>query len=226
MKSRWVALVLSVVAGVALFAAPATAAPAPPVVRCTFTPTPDNPAARPVVRPLPFALTRGTIDVTFRFNYGPVTMRLNSGGAAPCAVANMASLVLQHFYDRSQCWRLSNSARLGVLQCGDIYEVEKGGPGYKFPDEVTGAETYPRGTVAMGNQGPGTNGSEFFIVHSFAHIPAQYSVLGTVVSGMSALDRMVADGIIPTDPNGPLDGAPKHPVKIERASFGSAASSE
>ncbi|HEY2057242.1 MAG TPA: peptidylprolyl isomerase [Amycolatopsis sp.] len=220
MKSRWVALILSVVAGVALFAAPASAVPAPPVVRCTFTPTPDNPAARPVVRPLPFALTRGTIDVTFRFNYGPVTMRLNSGGAAPCAVANMASLVLQHFYDRSQCWRLSNSSRLGVLQCGDIYEVEKGGPGYKFPDEVTGAETYPRGTVAMGNQGPGTNGSEFFIVHSFAHIPAQYSVLGTVVSGMSALDRMVADGIIPTDPNGPLDGAPKHPVKIERASFG------
>lgn len=220
MKSRWVALVLSVVAGVALFAAPATAAPAPALTRCTFTPTPDNPAARPVLRPLPFALTRGTVDVTFRFNYGPVTMRLNSGGAAPCAVANMVSLVLQRFYDRSQCWRLSNSARLGVLQCGDIYEVEKGGPGYKFPDEVTGAETYPRGTVAMGNQGPGTNGSEFFIVHSFAHIPAQYSVLGTVVSGMSALDRMVADGIIPTDPNGPLDGAPKHPVKIERASIG------
>ncbi|MGH8917457.1 MAG: peptidylprolyl isomerase, partial [Actinomycetes bacterium] len=74
MKSRWVALVLLVVAGVALFAAPASAAPAPPLVRCAFTPTPDNPAARPVVRPLPFALTRGTIDVTFRFNYGPVTL--------------------------------------------------------------------------------------------------------------------------------------------------------
>ncbi|WP_406642589.1 peptidylprolyl isomerase [Amycolatopsis sp. WGS_07] len=223
MKPRWAALAAAVIAGLSpCTAAPASAAsPAkPPVVKCTFTPTPENPAARPVLRPLPFAPTRGTIDVTFHYNYGPVTVRLNSGGAAPCAVANMASLVLQHFYDRSQCWRLSNSARLGVLQCGDIYEVEKGGPGYKFPDEVTGAETYERGTVAMGNQGPGTNGSEFFIVHSFAHIPANYSVLGKVVRGMEALDRMVADGIIPTDPNGPLDGAPKHPVKIRSVSFG------
>ncbi|MEV4602485.1 peptidylprolyl isomerase [Amycolatopsis sp. NPDC049253] len=221
MTSRWVALVLSVVAGVALFAPPATAASAAvPVVRCTFTPTPDNPAARPVLRPLPLALTRGTVDVTFHFNYGPVTVRLDRAGAAPCAVANMVSLVLQHFYDRSQCWRLSDSERLGVLQCGDLYEVEKGGPGYQFPDEVSGAETYERGTIAMGNQGPGTNGSEFFIVHSFAHIPAQYSVLGKVVRGMDAIDRMVKDGIIPTDPNGPLDGAPKHPVKIATASFG------
>ncbi|MFD2469737.1 peptidylprolyl isomerase [Amycolatopsis silviterrae] len=223
MKPRWAALAAAVIAGLSLCtAAPASAAPSakPPVVKCTFTPTPENPAARPVLRPLPFAPTRGTIDVTFHYNYGPVTVRLNSGGAAPCAVANMASLVLQHFYDRSQCWRLSNSARLGVLQCGDIYEVEKGGPGYKFPDEVTGAETYERGTVAMGNQGPGTNGSEFFIVHSFAHIPANYSVLGKVVRGMEALDRMVADGIVPTDPNGPLDGAPKHPVKIRSVSFG------
>ncbi|MGW4484395.1 peptidylprolyl isomerase [Amycolatopsis sp. NPDC004368] len=225
MKSRWVALVLSVVAGLALFAGPATAASAAvsaaaPVVGCTFTPTPDNPAARPVLRPLPFALTRGTVDVTFHFNYGPVTVRLNRAGAAPCAVANMVSLVLQHFYDRSQCWRLSDSERLGVLQCGDLYEVEKGGPGYKFPDEVSGAETYDRGTIAMGNQGPGTNGSEFFIVHSFAHIPAQYSVLGKVVRGMGVIDRMVADGIVPTDPDGPLDGAPKNPVKIGSASFG------
>jgi peptidyl-prolyl cis-trans isomerase B (cyclophilin B) len=190
------------------------------VVRCTFTPTPDNPAARPVVRPLPFALTRGTVDVTFWFNYGPVTVRLNRAGAAPCAVHNMVSLVLQRFYDHSQCWRLTNSSRLGVLQCGDIYEVEKGGPGYKFPDEFSGTETYPRGTVAMGNQGPETNGSEFFVVHSFAHISPKYSVLGQVIRGMSALDRMVADGIIPTDPNGPLDGAPAKPVKIQRATLG------
>ncbi|WP_116200068.1 peptidylprolyl isomerase [Amycolatopsis circi] len=222
MKPRWAALAAAVIAGLSLCtAAPASAAPAvkPPVVKCTFTPTPENPAARPVLRPLPFALTRGTIDVTFHYNYGPVTVRLNAGGAAPCAVANMASLVLQHFYDRSQCWRLTNSARLGVLQCGDLYEVEKGGPGYKFPDEVTGAETYERGTVAMGNQGPGTNGSEFFIVHSFAHIPANYSVLGHVVRGMDVLDRIVAAGIIPSE-RGPLDGLPAKPVKIERVTFG------
>ena len=57
-------------------------------------------------------------------------------------------------------------------------------------------------------------------MHSSANIPAQYFVMGRAVRGMSAIDRMVADGIIPTDPNGPLDGAPAHPVKIQRATVG------
>ncbi|ANN19209.1 peptidylprolyl isomerase [Amycolatopsis orientalis] len=224
MKLRWgVTAVVSALAAVLLpgvaNAAPTSSASLP-IVRCEFTPTPENPAARPVLRPLPFAFTRGTVDVTFRFNYGPVTVRLNRAGAAPCAVHNLASLALQRFYDHSQCWRLTNSARLGVLQCGDIYEAEKGGPGYKFADEVDGTETYERGTIAMGNQGPGTNGSEFFIVHSFANIPKNYSVMGKVVRGMEVLDRIVANGIIPTDPNGPADGLPAKPVKIQKATVG------
>jgi peptidyl-prolyl cis-trans isomerase B (cyclophilin B) len=88
--------------------------------------------------------------------------------------------------------------------------VEVGGPGYRFADELTGAETYPRGTVAMGNQGPDTNGSQFFIVHSRAEIPPAYTVLGKVTHGMSTLDRIVAAGI----ENGAEDGAPAKPVKI------------
>ncbi|TCO53626.1 peptidylprolyl isomerase [Actinocrispum wychmicini] len=219
MKTRWVfAAVASVFVGL-FTAAPAQASPSLPIVRCDFTPTPENPAARPVLRPLPFALTVGTARVTFRTNYGPVVIELNRAGAAPCAVHNMLSLVVQRFYNHSQCWRLTNSARLGVLQCGDIFEVEKGGPGYKFPDEVSGKETYERGTFAMGNQGPGTNGSEWFIVHSFAHIPANYSVMGKVVRGMDVLDRIVAAGIIPSE-RGPLDGAPAKPVKILSAFIG------
>ncbi|WP_378741790.1 peptidylprolyl isomerase [Nocardia brasiliensis] len=221
MKPRWgatLAITVLSLSGLVAGTAPATAKP--PVVSCSFTPTaPDNPAARPVLPPPPIALAVGTTDVTFQFNYGPVTVRLDHAGAAPCAAQNMASLVLQRFYDQSQCWRLTNSARLGVLQCGDIHEVEKGGPGYQFPDEVDGTETYPRGTVAMGNQGPGTNGSEFFIVHSFANIPPNYSVFGKVVRGMDVLDRMVAAGIIPTE-RGPLDGLPAEPVIITSAHLG------
>jgi peptidyl-prolyl cis-trans isomerase B (cyclophilin B) len=211
---------VAAVSATALITVPAQATPASvPLVRCEFTPTPENPAARPVLRPLPFALTTGRVNVTFKTNYGPVVVQLNRAGAAPCAVHNMISLVLQRFYNTTECFRLTNSTRLGVLQCGDLIEVEKGGPGYKFPDEVTGTETYPRGTIAMGNQGPGTNGSEFFIVHSFANIPANYSVLGKVVRGMDALDRIVANGIIPSE-RGPLDGLPAKPVKIERVTIG------
>ncbi|MEV0761777.1 hypothetical protein [Nocardia sp. NPDC050435] len=145
MASRWVlALAVSVAALAGSVAGSTPAGAAPPVVGCEFTPTPDNPAARPVVPPPAFAPTLGTLDVTFHFTSGPVTIRLDRAGAAPCAVQNMTSLVLQRFYDQSRCWRLTDSARLGVLQCGDIYEVEKGGPGYRFPDEVDGSETYPR----------------------------------------------------------------------------------
>ena len=75
---------------------------------------------------------------------------------------------------------------------------------------MTGKETYPRGTVAMGNQGPGTNGSEFFVVHSFANIAPNYTVLGRVIAGMSTFDRIVAAGIADPDQDGP----PTHPVRI------------
>jgi peptidyl-prolyl cis-trans isomerase B (cyclophilin B) len=201
-----------VIVAVALLglAVPAAADPAaPPVKHCEFIPTPDRPAAKPVRLPRPTASTRGTATVYLQTNYGPVVIDLDRGNA-PCAVHNFTHLVRSLFYNATQCFRLTNSARLGVLQCGDIYRAEEGGPGYQFADEVTGAETYPRGTVAMGNQGPGTNGSEFFIVHSHANIAPVYSVLGHVTHGMETLDRIVAAGIA----DGATDGLPKYPVRI------------
>lgn len=178
--------------------------------RCEFIPTPDNPAARPVSPPHPDARTRGTVEVTWVTNHGEITVQLDRRNA-PCAVHNMAHLVAETFYDRSRCWRLTNSPRLGVLQCGDIWSAEVGGPGYRFNDELTGRESYPRGTIAMGNLGKDTNGSQFFIVHGQALIPPAYTVLGTVVDGMDVLDRIAEGGIIP---DGAVDGQPRSPVEI------------
>ncbi|GAA2614966.1 hypothetical protein GCM10010411_57420 [Actinomadura fulvescens] len=183
-------------------------------VRCEFIPTPENPAAKPVRPPRPWAKKRGAAEVTLRTNFGDIKIRMDRR-ATPCTVHNFVSLARQRFYDRTRCWRLTNSARLGVLQCGDIYRAEEGGPGYKFDDELTGKETYPRGTVAMGNWGPDTNSSQFFMVHSHANIPPAYTVFGRVTKGLRVLDRIVAGGIIP-GPTNPQDGAPKHPVKIHR----------
>lgn len=180
-----------------------------PVKHCEFIPTPDKPAAKPVRPPSPTASTRGTAAVYLQTNYGPVVIELDRSNAS-CAVHNFTHLVRSLFYNHTQCFRLTNSTRLGVLQCGDIYRVEEGGPGYRFADEVTGTETYPRGTVAMGNQGPDTNGSQFFIVHSHANIAPAYSVLGHVTYGMDTLDRIVAAGIA----DGATDGLPKFPVRI------------
>ncbi|WP_018155675.1 peptidylprolyl isomerase [Demetria terragena] len=176
---------------------------------CEFRPTPDRPAARPVRLPKAKQKSHGTVDVRIATNYGPMTFRLNRD-TAPCAVGNLVHLARNNFYDQTQCFRLTNSERLGVLQCGDLIKQEVGGPGYEFDDEVDGTETYPRGTIAMGNQGPGTNGSEFFIVHSHANIDPDYTVLGRLISGYDALDAIVAAGI--ADPD--LDGPPAQPVWI------------
>lgn len=180
-------------------------------VHCEFTPTPENPAAKPVRIPRPKAQAHGTVDVSFWTNYGSFTVRMDRDNA-PCGVHNFVHLVRSKFYDDTECFRLTNTTRLGVLQCGDIYRQEEGGPGYKFPDEVTGAETYPRGTVAYGNQGPGTNGSEFFVVHSHANIPPNYTIMGRVTRGMDAFDRMVEAGIADPDQDGP----PRFPILIHQ----------
>ncbi|GLZ30019.1 peptidyl-prolyl cis-trans isomerase [Lentzea sp. NBRC 105346] len=188
------------------------AAHASPAARCDFIPTPDRPAARPVHPPSPHAPSSGTVRVTIFTNYGTVVASFDRANA-PCGVHNFAHLARSFFYTHTQCFRLTNYDRLGVLQCGDLIRAEEGGPGYRFADEVTGRETYPRGTIAMGNQGPGTNGSEFFIVHSQALIRPVYTVLGHVVRGMDVLDRIVAAGIVP-GPNGEPDGLPRKPVRI------------
>jgi peptidyl-prolyl cis-trans isomerase B (cyclophilin B) len=209
MKRGIIAVVAAAVAVLGL-AAPAQAAPeATSAKQCEFIPTPDLPAAKPVHPPRPTASTRGTATVYLQTNYGPVVIDLDRANAS-CAVHNFTHLVRSLFYNDTQCFRLTNSTRLGVLQCGDIYRQEEGGPGYRFADEVTGSEAYPRGTVAMGNQGPGTNGSEFFIVHSHANIAPVYSVLGHVTFGTETLDRIVAAGIA----DGATDGLPKYPVRI------------
>ncbi|TWD74715.1 peptidyl-prolyl cis-trans isomerase B (cyclophilin B) [Kribbella amoyensis] len=211
-RSLLPALIATTLLAATLTTTPAAAVPAghgSPSVQCEFTPTPENPAAKPVTVPSATAKARGKVNVYFLTNYGPFVVRMDRGNA-PCGVHNFVHLVRSRFYDRTRCFRLTNSARLGVLQCGDIYRQEEGGPGYKFPDEVTGQETYPRGTVAYGNQGPGTNGSEFFVVHSFANIDPNYTVLGQVVHGMSTFDRIVAAGIADPDQDGP----PTHPVRI------------
>ncbi|MFI0412352.1 peptidylprolyl isomerase [Actinomadura sp. 3N508] len=179
-----------------------------------YTPTPDNPPAKPVRPPHSKARAHGKVDVVLVTNFGVVAIRMDRGNA-PCAVHSFVSLTRQKFYNDTRCWRLTNSQRLGVLQCGDIYRAEEGGPGYKFDDELTGKETYPRGTVAMGNWGPDTNGSQFFLVHSRAEIPPAYTVLGKVTWGLPVLDRIVKGGITP-GPSGPQDGEPAKPVKIHR----------
>jgi cyclophilin family peptidyl-prolyl cis-trans isomerase len=77
-----------------------------------------------------------------------------------------------------------------MIQGGDPTGTGTGGPGYKFRDELEGDGTYSRGTVAMANSGPNTNGSQFFIMHKDVGLPHSYTIFGRVTDGIEAVDAI------------------------------------
>ncbi|WP_327142610.1 peptidylprolyl isomerase [Nocardia sp. NBC_01327] len=156
---------------------------------------------------------------------GSVGLSLNSA-ESPCTVNSFSSLVAQHYFDGTHCHRLTTADDLKVLQCGDPTGTGMGGPGYEFDDEyptdtfgstdaaaASGPVLYPRGTLAMANAGPGTNGSQFFLVYGDSQLPPSYTVFGTIdTAGLAVLDKVAAGG---TDEKmGPGDGGPKLPVDV------------
>jgi peptidyl-prolyl cis-trans isomerase B (cyclophilin B) len=148
-------------------------------------------------------------------NYGVIEADL-AGGAAPCTVNSFLTLARGGFFTGTQCHRLT-TASLYVLQCGDPSATGQGGPGYQFDDEnlpTKSKPAYPRGTLAMANSGPGTNGSQFFLVYKDSAIDPNYSVFGRITAGLDVLDRIAAAGT--DESNGPGDGHPKLEVTISR----------
>jgi peptidyl-prolyl cis-trans isomerase B (cyclophilin B) len=120
-------------------------------------------AARPVTRPPTNGVpTSGTISYLLAMTNGRVTITLDRT-KAPCTVNSFVSLADQGYFDNTKCHRLADSG-IFVLQCGDPTGTGNGGPGYEFANETDGTESYTEGVVAMANGGPGTNGSQFFLV--------------------------------------------------------------
>ncbi|MGB3444740.1 MAG: peptidylprolyl isomerase [Actinophytocola sp.] len=190
---------------------------------CQYTVTPDEPAARPVPLPRDPANTpdHGKVKVDVRTNQGALPLTLDRA-AAPCTVQSFVHLAKWRFYDRTTCHRLTTYPTLEVLQCGDPSGTGEGGPGYRYKDELpvdlapapndpTGErKIYPRGTLAMANAGPDTNGSQFFLVYGNAYLRPNYTIFGTIgEDGLATLDKVAAAGVLPTpeDP-APVDGAP------------------
>jgi cyclophilin family peptidyl-prolyl cis-trans isomerase len=85
-----------------------------------------------------------------------------------------------------------------MIQGGDPTGTGRGGEsawGGRFNDEIdTSSEVYKRGykkgTVAMANAGPNTNGSQFFIMHSDYGLPPSYSIFGRVTEGQEVVDAI------------------------------------
>ncbi len=111
--------------------------------------------------------------------------------AAPNTVNNFVTLARYHFYDGVVFHRIIKGF---MCQGGDPEGTGRGGPGYKFADELPAPGRYEVGSLAMANAGPNTNGSQFFIVsgRSGAGLPPQYSLFGKVVKGLEVVAEMEA----------------------------------
>jgi len=113
---------------------------------------------------------------------------------APKTVANFITLANKGFYNGLIFHRVISGF---MIQGGDPTGTGTGGPGYQFadelnPDTVSYKAGYVRGTVAMANAGPDTNGSQFFIMHKDTPLPHNYTIFGKVISGMDAVDAIAA----------------------------------
>jgi len=108
---------------------------------------------------------------------------------APKTVNNFVFLALHHYFDGIVFHRIINGF---VCQGGDPTGTGRGGPGYRFEDELPKSGQYEIGSVAMANAGPDTNGSQFFLISgpSGAQLPPQYSLFGKIVKGLDVLDAM------------------------------------
>jgi peptidyl-prolyl cis-trans isomerase B (cyclophilin B) len=131
---------------------------------------------------------------------------------APYTTYSFKYLAGKGYFDNTKCHRLVTSG-IYVLQCGDPSGTGSGGPGYQFQDENLTGATYPAGTIAMANAGPGTNGSQFFICYKDSPLPANYTPWGKITAGMDVVTKIAAGG--EDDANGAGDGHPKLDATIK-----------
>ena len=125
---------------------------------------------------------RATLDT----NHGEIVIELDPA-RSPLAVNNFVFLARDGYYDGVKFHRVIANF---MIQAGDPTGTGHGGPGYKFRDEIEGKGGYGRGTVAMANAGPNTNGSQFFICHGKAGLPHSYTIFGEVTAGMDTVDSI------------------------------------
>ena len=126
--------------------------------------------------------------------------------AAPKTVNNFVFLARWHYYDGIVFHRIIPGF---MLQGGDPEGSGRGGPGYRFDDELQAPGRYEIGSLAMANAGPHTNGSQFFIVSGpdGTSLPPSYSLFGAVVQGLDVVKAIESVGS--------RSGAPSEQVVIE-----------
>jgi peptidyl-prolyl cis-trans isomerase B (cyclophilin B) len=151
-------------------------------------------------------------QISFTTNQGEIVIE-TLPALAPLTVNALAALAQKNYFDNTICHRLTTEG-IFVLQCGDPTGTGTGGPGFNIPDENLPEpieNNYPAGTVAMANAGPGTSGSQFFLVYQDTTLGPDYTIWGTITSGLEIVQTIASAGVIDGGP----DGAPATGVTIE-----------
>ena len=177
------------------------------------TPQEPTPEAAPAVELPNAGITESNkASITFTTNQGEIVIE-TTPSLAPLTVNAMAALAQKNYFDNTICHRLTTEG-IFVLQCGDPTGTGTGGPGFNIPDENLPQPTdnnYPAGTVAMANAGPGTSGSQFFLVYQDTTLGPDYTIWGSITSGLDILQTIASAGVV----DGGADGAPLTGVTIE-----------
>ena len=126
---------------------------------------------------------------TLHTNHGAIAIELFDDDA-PKTVGNFLKLARDDFYNGVIFHRVIPDF---MVQGGDPTGTGSGGPGYQFEDEFNDNKIV-RGTLAMANAGPNTNGSQFFIVTTEAAswLDGKHTVFGRVTDGMDVVDTISA----------------------------------
>jgi len=149
-----------------------------------------------------------TYVATLHTTVGDIVIELDAS-ATPITANNFVYLADQHFYDNTIFHRVIKGF---MIQGGDPTGTGMGGPGYTFNDEPFQG-SYTRGTVAMANAGPNTNGSQFFIMQEDNPLPPNYVIFGHVTQGMDVVDA-IANAPVEASSNGEMS-KPVDPVTVQ-----------
>jgi cyclophilin family peptidyl-prolyl cis-trans isomerase len=145
-------------------------------------------------------------NATIHTNVGAIELELFDDDA-PKTVQNFLDLAGKGFYEGVIFHRVIPDF---MIQGGDPTGTGMGGPGYTFEDELND-HLAVRGSLAMANAGPNTNGSQFFLITAEATpwLDGKHTVFGQVTSGMDVVDKIEST---PTD----ASDRPREEMRIER----------
>ena len=165
------------------------------------------------------------IEATVRYHAviktdkGDMTVELLSE-VAPLTVNNFVFLAREGFYEDNQFHRVINGF---MIQGGCPQGDGAGGPGYRFRDEAV-TRSYTRGTLAMANAGPNTNGSQWFIVHAAqAPLPPNYTIFGMLTDGDDVLEALATSPVGPSrsgENSQPMERLAIHNIEITETPLG------